>query len=244
MEDEDRDGSDSGIQEPVSHRDKKKGKKSLIRHDLKGCKSFFQQLDSLLQLGYGDSDRWTASAMQEVSAITGTPATGGKAVPLLITSPSPSTHASAVVQQSLVQRFRSATSLLTASVVKQYEGSMHEIQQTFEQANQALLASVCLDRQDSFNIDETYFAKSPSIKQSPSSFSPATSRTPSIESSGSSLSREMPARLEISLLHQRMKHLIATMEKFVPHGGLAQLLIQWGLLPLNFCFDIIIYFVT
>ena len=229
-EGEDNDGSDSGVQEPAGARDKKKGRKSFTRHDLKGCTAFFQQLDALLQLGHGDSDHWTASALQEVSAITGSsaPAAGGKAVPLLVTPPSSSSsvHTSAAMQQSLVQRFRSVASLLTASVMKQYEGSMREIQQVFEQANQALLASFRLDRQESLNIDETHFAKSPGVKQSPSSFSPSTSRTSSIGSSGSSLSREIPARLEVPLLHQRMKHLIATMEKFVPHGGLALLLIQ------------------
>ena len=228
-EGEDNDGSDSGIQEPAGARDKKKGRKSFTRHDLKGCTAFFQQLDALLQLGHGDSDHWTASAMQEVSAITGSsaPAAGGKAVPLLVTPPpASSVHTSAAMQQSLVQRFRSIASLLTASVMKQYEGSMREIQQVFEQANQALLASFRLDRQESINIDETHFAKSPGVKQSSSSLSPSTSRTSSVGSSGSSLSREMPARLEVPLLHQRMKHLVATMEKFVPHGGLALLLIQ------------------
>ena len=227
-EGEDNDGSDSGVQEPAGARDKKKGRKAFTRHDLKGCTGFFQQLDSLLQLGHGDSDHWTASAMQEVSAITGSsaPAAGGKAVPLLVTPPPSSVHTSAALQQSLVQHFRSVASLLTASVMKQYEGSMREIQQAFEQANQVLLASFRLDRQESINIDETHFAKSPGVKQSPSSFSPATSHTSSIGSSGSSLSREMPTRLEVPLLHQRMKHLIATMEKFVPHGGLALLLIE------------------
>ena len=226
MEGEDNDGSDSGSPEPARPKDKKKGKSAFGHSELKGCWGLIRQLDSLLQLGFGDSDHWTASALQEVSAITGA-STGGKPVALLVTPPpSSSSHAAAAVQQSLVERFRSVASLLTASTAKQYEGKLREVQQAFEQANQALLASSRLDRQESINIDESHFARSPGVRQSPSSFSPATSRTSSLGSGGSSLSREVSGRVEVPLLHQRMKHLIAAMEKFVPHGGLLLLLIQ------------------
>lgn len=208
----------------ISVKDKKKGKNSFIRCDLKGSRNFFQQLDALLQVGHGDSDHWTVSAMQEVSAITGGSSTTRKVPPLLVTPPS-SSNTCVTVQRSLLQRFRSTASSLVAANVKLYENSVHDIQVHFDQTNQALLASSRLDRQESFQIDETHFDKSPGVKQSPLSFSPSTSRTPSIGSGGSSWSREAQGKPEVPLLHQRMKHLIAVMEKSVPQAGLISLLL-------------------
>ena len=218
-------GNDSGPLDALGPKGKKKARAGTSCSHLKGPHRLFQQLDTLLQVGHGDSDHWTASAMQEVSAITSTTATGAKPLSVLINPPAMSAHSSTTVQQSLVQRFRSAASSLTASAMKLYESSVHEIQHCVEQANQALIASSRLDRQESINIDETHFLKSPGVKQSPVSFSPANSRTPSVGSGGSSLSREVTGK-EVPLLHQRMKHLIAIMEKLVPHGGLFLLLTQ------------------
>ncbi|XP_076441937.1 uncharacterized protein LOC143280973 isoform X2 [Babylonia areolata] len=227
-EKEEQDDNDSGSSDPVSTKEKKKGKNSFIRCDLKGTHKFFQQMDALLQVGHGDSDHWIVSAMHEVSAITGGSSSSGKVNPVLV-MPAPTTHgahAPVTVQQSLLQRFRSTASPLVASGVKLYENTVHDIQVHFEQTNQALLASSRLDRQDSIHIDESHFEKSPAIKQSPLSFSPATSRTSSVGSGGSSWSREMQGKVEVPLLHQRMKHLIAVMEKSVPQGGLLSLLLR------------------
>lgn len=227
---EDVDGTDAK-QETLTAKDKRRGRSSSIRLDLKGCQRFFQQLDGMLQLGHGDSDHWTATAMHEVSAITSSSAAaggGGKGTALTVGTQSPSVViTSAAGQRSLVQHFRSGASVLNATVVRQYETCVREVMQSFEQTSQALLASSRLDRQESINIDESHFAKSPGIKQSPSSFTSESSHhTSSLGSGGSSLSREGPGRLEMPLLHQRMKHLIAVMEKFVPLGGLYMLFIQ------------------
>ncbi|KAK7103379.1 hypothetical protein V1264_018289 [Littorina saxatilis] len=227
---EDVDGTDAK-QETLTAKDKRRGRSSSIRLDLKGCQRFFQQLDGMLQLGHGDSDHWTATAMHEVSAITSSSAAaggGGKGTALTVGTQSPSVVVtSAAGQRSLVQHFRSGASVLNATVVRQYETCVREVQLSFEQTSQALLASSRLDRQESINIDESHFAKSPGIKQSPSSFTSESSHhTSSLGSGGSSLSREGPGRLEMPLLHQRMKHLIAVMEKFVPLGGLYMLFIH------------------
>jgi hypothetical protein len=135
----------------------------------------------------------------------------------------------AAAQLSLIQRFRTTLSSLSAPVSRQFEASVREVQQSFEQANQALLGAR-LDREESFTIDESYFAKSPLpkpspvFKQSPPSFTSSGSMTFSTGSGGSK--DATPGKAEVPLLHRRMKHLIAAMEKFVPHDGLTKLLIQ------------------
>ncbi|KAK7502719.1 hypothetical protein BaRGS_00005969, partial [Batillaria attramentaria] len=201
----------------------KKSRSSSLGSGLKGCKGLFNQLDKLLQLGHADPEQWAATNWFESSnsapgSAAGTPA--GVTSPVIIL---PTSHVPPSSRHSLVQHFRRVAPPMTASGLKQYEGVVREIQQAFEHANQALLASSRLDRQESINIEEQHFAKSPTTS-SPASISPSMSRSSSLNST-SSLSKEAtPGKSEVPVLHTKMKQLIAAMEKFVPHGGLYLLL--------------------
>lgn len=193
---------------------------------LKGVNAFFRQLDGLLQLGFDDIEKWPGSEFASASSV----APGSPRGSLLAVSPftfmnPPASPQPFLSRQSLLWHLRSAAPPLTALALRQFEGTVVEIRQAFEQANQALAASSYLNRQESINIDEHHFSATP---RTPASHSPAqSSQSSSQGSAASARSKESTTgRLDAPILHVRIKQLIGVMEKVIPSGGFYRLLMR------------------